>query len=71
MQKKKIINRKKGKLPKKTIVLMVCKDHKIYNATYPPKIDCIVCWKIYATSMLLINKALRRKLKELKNAQKR
>ena len=60
--------RKTKKQPKKvnSIVIMVCKTHKKYKATYPPKTDCLVCWKIYATRMRRIVKTLKIELKELK-----
>lgn len=67
-QKKKTLRRNKP--AKKTQVLMVCKDHESYKAIYPPKNDCISCWKIYATRMRLVNKALKIELKELKNARR-
>ena len=53
------------------IVIMVCKDHEDYQAIYPPKTSCLVCWKIYATRMRLMVKALKIELKELKNAKRR
>ncbi|KKN06482.1 hypothetical protein LCGC14_1076740 [marine sediment metagenome] len=64
-------SRKKIKLTKKVIVLMICKKHEEYKATYPPKLDCLVCWKIYATRMQRSNMVLKIKLKELKNAWRR
>ena len=54
----------------KAIIVVVCEDHREYEAIYPPKNDCIICWKIYATRMKLANRKLRKKLKELKNARK-
>lgn len=45
---------------------MTCETHENYKATYAPKTDCLVCWKIYATRMSLIIKALKIELKELK-----
>ena len=68
MIKKKAKKAKKGiKLTKKVapIVIMVCKEHENYKAIYPPKTDCLVCWKIYATRMCLTVKALKIELKEL------
>ena len=54
----------------KAIIAVVCEDHRDYGAIYPPKNDCIICWKIYATRMKLANKELRKKLKGLKNVRK-
>ena len=70
--------RKKTKSSKKVIapiVVMVCKDHPNYRAVYPPKTDCIICWKIYTTRMKSIIKDLKVEIKtlkkELKDARKR
>jgi len=46
----------------------MCDKHTTYDAIYPPKVDCIVCWKLYATRLKQVNKKLRKTLKELKNA---
>jgi len=40
-------------------VQLKCADHPKYKATYPPRVECITCWKIYATK-------LRKKLSEQK-----
>lgn len=68
MAKKSVKRRSKNSTA--PIVMMVCEDHKNYRAIYPPKTDCVVCWKIYATRMRLIVKALKMELKELKNARR-
>ena len=72
MVKKKVKKRtkptKKATIP---IVIIVCKDHEDYRAIYPPKTDCLVCWKIYATRMRLMVKTLKIELKELKNVKRR
>lgn len=70
LKKKKEIIKRKNKLSKKSTVSMTCKDHVTYNAIYPPKTDCIVCWKIYATRMRLNNKILKVALKELRNVRR-
>lgn len=53
------------------IVIMACRNHKDYKAIYPPKTDCLICWKIYATNLQLKVKMLKVALKELKNAKRR
>ena len=69
MLKKSSKSRKK-KTKSKAIIVMVCKDHEDYRAIYPPKRDCLICWKIYATRMRLIVKELKIVLKELKDARR-
>jgi hypothetical protein len=67
------IQKIKKKFKKSTIahdVTVVCEMHPDYKAVYPPKEDCIVCWKIYASRMHLMVKLLKITLKELKNAQR-
>jgi len=71
MLKKTSKNRKKKTKQKRAIVLMVCKDHEDYRAIYPPKHECLICWKIYATRMRLMVKELKIVLKELSNARRR
>lgn len=66
-QKKMVAKKKRSK---KTSISMKCKDHVNYNAIYPPKTDCIVCWKIYATNMRIKNKELKVELKRLKDAKR-
>lgn len=39
-------------------IQMKCEEHPKYKAIYPPKVACLICWKIYATKLQL-------KLKEL------
>lgn len=39
---------------------MKCEEHPKYKVVYPPKDDCLICWKMYATKLLL-------KLKELQS----
>ena len=66
---------KKVVIPKKTegssYILMTCEDHKDYKAIYPPKVNCLICWKIYATRLRLQVKALKITLKELKNVRRK
>lgn len=62
---------KQKKRGKNVTVILTCKDHDGYKAIYPPKTDCIACWKIYSTRMRLANKVLKIELTELKNARRR
>lgn len=51
-------------------VTIGCKDHEDYRAIHPPKEDCLVCWKIYATRMRFMVRNLKVKLKELKDVRR-
>lgn len=64
-------NIKRTKKIIKPIVVMKCKNHEDYRAIYPPRVDCLICWKIYATSLALKVKAYKIKLRELKNVKRR
>ena len=69
-KKKKKVSKKSGKKIA-SIVTLVCKDHEEYKAVYPPKTDCLVCWKIYANRMRRMVKLIKIELMELRNAQRR
>lgn len=59
-----------GKKKVKTIIISMCDKHTEYTTVYPPKTNCIVCWKLYATRLKQVNMQLRKDIKELKNAKK-
>jgi len=45
----------------KNQIQMKCEEHPKYKAVYPPKGECLICWKIYATKLQLKLKALQSK----------
>ncbi len=70
MMAKKNMKRTKS-VNKKVVLIMICKDHESYRPVCPPKIDCLVCWKIYVSRMCFIIQELKTDLKELKNVRRR
>ena len=62
------MSRSKFAKNKNVIVIILCEKHESYRAVYPPKTDCLICWKIYATRMHSKVKTLKIILKELKSA---
>jgi len=45
-------------------IQLVCGNHPKYKGVSTPKVDCITCWKIYATNLKL-------KLKKVQSGSQR
>lgn len=67
---RKIPKKKTNKKSSAPLVAMVCKDHEDYRGSYPPKTDCLVCWKIYAARLRFTVKMLKNDLERLRKELK-
>ncbi len=59
-----IKKKKKSEQKNSSKIITLCKTHKKYKPDHPPKIDCLTCWKIYATHKQIVAAILKLRLKE-------